>query len=88
MHVRSFLASSGALLALTTAVSAATPDDPGAPAPTARYSPATSGTKTYRPVEPLPWGDINRRVTPPPKQMPADQDKGTMPGQTGPKHRH
>ena len=87
MHVRSFLGSSGALLALTTALSAATPDDPGAPAPPARYSPVTSGTKTYRPVEPLPWGDINRRVTPQPKQAPADRDK-TMPDQTGPKHKH
>jgi len=87
MHVRSFLASSGALLALTTAVSAATPDDPDAPAPPARYSPVTSGTKTYRPVEPLPWGDINRRVTPQPKQAPADRDKGTVPGEAGPKHK-
>jgi len=88
MHVRSFLASISALLVLTTPVGAATPDDPGAPAPPAGYSPVTAGTKTYRPVEPLPWGDINRRVTPQPKKAPADRDKGAMPGEAGPKHKH
>ena len=40
-----------------------TPDAPIA-VPAARYEPIVSGTKSYRPVEPLPWGDINRRVAP------------------------
>jgi hypothetical protein len=33
--------------------------------PPARYSPVLSGSQSYRPVEPLPWGDVNRRVMPP-----------------------
>ena len=41
---------------------AARPDDPGAPAKANPYSSVTSGTKSYRPVAPLPWGDVNRRV--------------------------
>lgn len=40
------------------------PDDPGAPVPANRYAPIFSGTKSYRPVQPLPWGDVNRRVAP------------------------
>jgi len=41
------------------------PANPNAPTPPARYSPVLSGTQSYRPVEPLPWGDVNRRVSPP-----------------------
>ncbi len=40
------------------------PANPEASVPPARYSPIISGTKSYRPVEPLPWGDVNRRVMP------------------------
>lgn len=39
------------------------PDEPVA-TPPARYEPIVTGTKSYRPVEPMPWGDINRRVAP------------------------
>jgi len=88
MGVRTLLASCGALLALITGVHAASPDDPGAPAPSARYSPVTSGTKSYRPVEPLPWGDVNRRVTPQAKQPPAGKDKGAMPEPSSSQHKH
>ncbi len=28
------------------------------------YRSVTDGTESYRPVAPLPWGDVNRRVTP------------------------
>ena len=28
------------------------------------YGPVFSGTKSYRPVEPLSWDDVNRRVAP------------------------
>ncbi|MBY0560065.1 hypothetical protein [Hyphomicrobium sp.] len=28
------------------------------------YAPVNAGAKSYRPVEPMPWGDINRRVAP------------------------
>lgn len=40
------------------------PANPDSTVPPARYSPVLSGTQSYRPVEPLPWGDVNRRVMP------------------------
>lgn len=43
---------------------AASPDDPRAPVPAERYQPVLKGTRSFRPVEPLPWGDVNRRVDP------------------------
>ena len=45
--------------------------DPTAPVPPARYESITAGTKSYRPVEPLPWPDVNRRVAPP-----GERDRG------------
>jgi hypothetical protein len=51
------------------------PANPEAGVPPARYSPVISGTKSYRPVEPLPWGDVNRRVMP--KEAQPDQGKAT-----------
>jgi hypothetical protein len=44
---------------------AAAADDPGAAVPAQRYLPVFQGSRSYRPVEPLPWGDVNRRVAPP-----------------------
>lgn len=56
--------------------------------PPARYESIAAGTKSYRPVEPMPWGDINRRVAPPaakesgpssgpaPSEPPPDSHKG------------
>src|SRR5258705_1247698 len=63
---------------------AADPDDPHAPVPAMRCQSITAGTKSYRPIEPLPWGDVNRRVTPPgavpaPAQPPR-QKRGALPG--------
>ena len=55
---------------------AASPDDPGARVPEAGYRPITAGTKRYRPLEPLPWGQVNRRVMPKDAQAPED---GTQP---------
>jgi hypothetical protein len=57
------------------------PANPDASVPPARYSPVISGMKSYRPVEPLPWGDVNRRV------MPEDAQPSPAPGQgkTAPK---
>jgi hypothetical protein len=55
------------LLAWLTAA-AAVAHDPANPyivVPPARYSPVLSGSQSFRPVEPLPWGDVNRRVMPP-----------------------
>jgi hypothetical protein len=88
MPVRALFAGCGALLALITAAIAATPDDPAAPVPLTRYRPVTSGTKTYRPVEPLPWGDVNRRIAPQLKETPASKEKGRMPSEAGRRHRH
>lgn len=51
-----------ALLTSGLAAIAAAPDEAWAP-PT-KYTPVTSGSKSYRPVQPLPWGDVNRRVAP------------------------
>ena len=32
--------------------------------PSTRYVPIGAGTNSYRPVEPMPWGDVNKRVAP------------------------
>jgi hypothetical protein len=68
----------------------ASPDAPAAPVPSARYRSVISDTKSYRPVEPLPWGDVNRRVAP--------KDGSTQEGQgsrgkaqtpeAAPRHKH
>jgi len=39
------------------------PDEP-IEVPSSGYGSVVTGVKSYRPVEPLPWGDINRRVSP------------------------
>lgn len=46
------------------------PSDPGSRVPRVGYQSVTAATKTYRPVDPLPWDELNRRVTPRPKQEP------------------
>lgn len=38
--------------------------DPAAPSARATYSAVAAGTVSYRPVQPLDWGDVNRRVAP------------------------
>jgi hypothetical protein len=66
------------------------PDDPGARVPANRYAPIISGTKSYRPVQPLPWGDVNRRVAPKeqkPSSGSAPKGKGAAP-QPAPQHHH
>lgn len=68
------------------------PDDPARGGPSG-YQSTTSGTKSYRPVEPLPWGDINRRVAPPgaldPKKDEAPRNgKPAPPRQPAPQHKH
>ena len=49
----------------------AMPDQPTS-VPSARYAPLGSGTKSYRPVEPMPWGDVNQRVAPHQGKPPSD----------------
>jgi len=68
------------------------PDHPASGGPS-NYRSITAGTKSYRPVEPLPWGDVNRRVAPPgaldskggatPKN-----GKPAPPQQPAPQHKH
>jgi hypothetical protein len=47
------------------------PDDPTRGG-RSHYQSITAGTKSFRPVEPLPWGEINRRVAPPGALRPDD----------------
>ena len=49
----------------------ALPDKPIA-VPAAHYVPLGSGTKSYRPVEPMPWGEVNQRVAPREGKAPPD----------------
>jgi hypothetical protein len=81
--MRAFSPLLGGLLftGLVAGAQAASPDDPAASVKANRYIPVTSGTKSYRPVEPLPWADVNRRVAP--KQTP--KDKQGAPKQPQPK---
>lgn len=44
-------------------VSGPMPDRP-VRVPSAHYSNVGAGTKVYVPVEPMPWGDANKRVAP------------------------
>ncbi len=44
--------------------------------PAWRYEPIGAGNRSYRPVEPMPWGDINKRVAPPvPESKPAPAEE-------------
>ncbi|OYW53706.1 MAG: hypothetical protein B7Y80_15530 [Hyphomicrobium sp. 32-62-53] len=47
------------------------PDEP-VPVPAQPYRSIAAGIKSYRPVEPQPWGEINRQVAPP-GALPADR---------------
>ncbi len=47
------------------------PSDASERVPRATYKSVTAATKSYRPVAPLPWDELNRRVAPRPKQDPA-----------------
>jgi hypothetical protein len=71
---------------------AGNPADPSAAVPPARYAPVIGGAKSYRPVDPLPWGDLNRRVAPPAERPPEgaapSQGKGTEPTPLSPQHKH
>jgi hypothetical protein len=51
------------------------PSDPNVEAVTSDYRSVTRELGSYRPIDPLPWGDVNKRVTPIPKPPPK-QEKG------------
>lgn len=40
------------------------PSDPGSASSRLGYQPTTQELKSYRPVDPLPWRDVNKRVSP------------------------
>lgn len=42
----------------------ANPGDPSATVPPAQYSPVTTGTRNYQPVDPSPWAETNEGVAP------------------------
>jgi hypothetical protein len=89
MRARPLLILSGFALGVAAAGAAASPDNPRASVPGDPYRSVTSGIKRYRPVEPLPWGDVNRRVTPPrgsPGKAAEPDGKGASP--TPRQHRH
>lgn len=77
------------LIALGTGVAAQSwphagpmPDDPVKVRPL-RYESITQGTQNYRPVEPMGWDEVNRRVAPPgalPGGPPALNKRGALPG--------
>lgn len=59
------------------------PDEP-IPVPVQAYRPVVAGIKSYRPVEPRPWGEINRQVAPP-GVLPHDQQQPqTVPNSSPP----
>jgi len=41
------------------------PANPRSEGRASAYDPVTSGARSYRPVDPLPWSDVNKRVSPP-----------------------
>lgn len=55
---------------LTWPVAGPMPDDEAVRVPRARYVDVMAGTKDFRPVEPMPWGDVNSRVAPKPQSKP------------------
>lgn len=67
----------------------AMPDDPSRGGPS-NYRSITAGTKSYRPVEPLPWSNINRGVAPkgalPPKEEAAPENGKLVPSEQSPPH--
>ncbi len=55
------------------------PDQPVA-IPYAHYGSVMSGTRSFRPVEPLPWGGVNRSVAPEAAPPSRSQPMEDMPG--------
>lgn len=59
------------------------PDEP-VEVPSSGYRSIGAGFKSYRPVEPLPWGDTNRRVAPPDTAPVEPQQQQPQPAPTTP----
>jgi hypothetical protein len=85
MRVQKLLLTNFVIWGIATPAWGRGPADPDAPVPPARYAPVMSGTKSFRPVQPEPWGDVNRSVAPPEgKKPPVSKEKGPGPGQRDP----
>lgn len=54
----------GACAARTAPEHLVRPADPDAPVPAVAYRSVTAGAATLRPVEPMNWRELNRRVGP------------------------
>jgi hypothetical protein len=81
MRVQKVVLISFALVGTTLPTWGHDPADPNAPVPPARYAPVIPGTKSYRPVEPVPWGNVNRSVAPPETGKSHPEPKRKSPGQ-------
>lgn len=58
----------------------AAPADPTAPVRPVSYQSVTAGTRTFRPVDPKGWEDLNRDVAPKPGEGMSGMDHGDMKG--------
>jgi hypothetical protein len=81
MRIQKLLLIGFGIVGMAPPASGRDPADPGAPVPPARYAPVISGTKSYRPVEPVPWGNVNRSVAPPEPGKSLPEPKRKNPGQ-------
>jgi hypothetical protein len=60
--------------AQTPTLGARDPSDPYQSVPASGYESVTSGARSFRPIDPLPWRGVNDRVAPKPEQ-PQPQQK-------------
>ncbi len=49
------------------------PSDPNVGVAASSYRPVTRDLGSFRPMDPLPWGEVNRRVMPIPKPPPKEK---------------
>lgn len=54
-------------VAQTPTLGARDPSDARQGVPAVRYQSVTSGARSFRPIDPLPWRGVNDRVAPKPK---------------------
>lgn len=54
------------------------PDDPVKVKPL-QYKSISQGNQSYRPIEPMPWGDVNKRVMPKGSGSGSGSGSGTAP---------
>jgi len=59
----------------TPTLGARDPSDARQGVPAVRYQSVTSGARSFRPIDPLPWRGVNDRVAPKPKPKPESNKK-------------